>query len=110
MRRTLLLGLVATALVAVAMINATRPAVAIPIDICVVGQASCPTSEPQCLDEGWQTFTDIAGNPRFTSEPECIDFVKENFEIVSTPSVPDEQQSYCAWYWEDWYGWYYWCY
>jgi hypothetical protein len=106
----ILFGLMATVLMAMVMMDAALPAVAIPIDICVVGQASCPTTEAQCLDEGWQTFTDIAGNPRFTSEPECIDFVKENFEMVSTP-VPVAEQSYCAWYWDDyWYGWYYWCY
>ena len=109
MRRILLLSLVPTALAVMVMMEATPPAVAIPIDICVVGQASCPTSEAQCLDENWQSFMDIAGNPRFTSEPECIDFVKENFEMVSTP-VPDEEQSYCARYWADWCGWYSWGY
>jgi hypothetical protein len=98
-----------TALMVVAMMEAALPATAIPIDICVVGQASCPTSEAQCLDGGWQTFTDIAGNPRFTNELECTNFVKENFEMGSS-AVPAGDQSYCAWYWDEWYGWYYWCY
>jgi hypothetical protein len=109
-KRVLLFGFVATTLMAGAMMESDLPALAIPIDICVVGQASCPTTEPQCLDGGWQTFTDIAGNPRFANEPECTQFVQENFEPGSSDAVPGTEQSYCAWYWDDWYGWYYWCY
>jgi hypothetical protein len=108
--RRVIFCLLATALVTVAMISVALPAIAIPIDICVVGQASCPTTEAECLDSGWQTFTDIAGNPRFSTEPECTNFVKENFETVSSDGVPAADPSYCAWYWDDWYGWYYWCY
>lgn len=111
MRRTLLV-LAATALMGVAMMDAALPAAAvIPVDICVVGKASCPTTEVQCLDGNWQTFTDIAGNPRFTDKSECTTFVQENFETESSDNVPAAPQSYCDWYWDDyWYSWYYWCY